>query len=572
MARRPARNKRTMPAADKRALSRRAQRAWSRKQQWDNLMRDVYEYSMPQRDVYDEPSPGQQKGERVFDSTAVVGAQKFANRLVNRLFPPFTRWCELKAGPGIRDQDERDKLNELLEAVTESFFAVLHSASNFQSSIGEFALDYAAGTGCMIVQKGSPSEPVRFVAVPQIQVALEEGPHGSVSGIFRRWRLPLRQVRMLWPRARLGEHLEKLLKDDSETTVSCQESTYLAFDPNEPEDETWRYAVMIGGGSGGSQQTGADGGVSRSLDGAGSDVVLDEELRRNPWVTARFAKAANEVHGRGPLVQALPDVKTINKLVELVLKNATLAVSGPYTVSDDGVITPDNVRIAPGSFIPVARNAGHPMGASIAPLERSGSFDVAYLEYERIQSAIKTVLLDEDLPPVTGQPRTAAEILERIRRLASDLGATFGRIIREVVLPVVQTSLDILIEDWNLIALPDKIRVDGFYVTLAVTSPLAREQNLQDVEAIVRTVEISNALFGPELTALAFKVEDIPGEIADLMGMPKRLVRDEQEREALQMKVAQSIAAMQQQQQAMQGKPNGQAQLAPADTAPREAA
>ncbi len=36
-------------------------------------------------------------------------------------------------------------------------------------------------------------------------------------------------------------------------------------------------------------------------------------------------KVAGEVYGRGPLIAAMPDVKTLNKTVELVLKNAALA-------------------------------------------------------------------------------------------------------------------------------------------------------------------------------------------------------------------------------------------------------
>jgi hypothetical protein len=208
-------------------------------------------------------------------------------------------------------------------------------------------------------------------------------------------------------------------------------------------------------------------------------------------------------------------------------------------VVDDGVINPDTISLKPMSFIPVARNAGHPAGPSIAPLERAGDFNIAFLEYERIQNAIKQVMMDQDLPPLTGQPRTAAEILERVRRLTQDLGATFGRIVQELIVPIMQISLDIL-EEWGIIDLP--VQIDGIGVQLVVTSPLALQQNLDDVESLVRAVEICNALFGPQITKLAFKIEDIPAWLATKLGVPEELMRDEDERKDLMSKATQQIA------------------------------
>ena len=82
----------------------------------------------------------------------------------------------------------------------------------------------------------------------------------------------------------------------------------------------------------------------------------------------------------------------LNKTLELLLKNASIACAGVYTAADDGVINPSNIRITPGSIIPVARNGG-PQGASLAPLPRSGDFNVSQIvindliNYLRIKSS-----------------------------------------------------------------------------------------------------------------------------------------------------------------------------------------
>ena len=86
---------------------------------------------------------------------------------------------------------------------------------------------------------------------------------------------------------------------------------------------------------------------------------------------ARYGKIAGEIYGRGPLVTAaISDVKTLNKTLELVLKNASLAIAGVYTAADDGVLNPQNIKIQPGAIISVARNGG-PQGASLTPLPKA---------------------------------------------------------------------------------------------------------------------------------------------------------------------------------------------------------
>ena len=44
----------------------------------------------------------------------------------------------------------------------------------------------------------------------------------------------------------------------------------------------------------------------------------------NPFINFRWQKAPSETYGRSPVMKALPDIKTLNKVVELMLKNASI--------------------------------------------------------------------------------------------------------------------------------------------------------------------------------------------------------------------------------------------------------
>lgn len=495
-------------------LLKRSEASFQNKDLWRGMLDDAYKHTHPQQNLYDNSGEGQNKVSHLFDGTGVVSTRRATNKFINTVFPAEQNWAILKAGPAVPKEKIRN-INQQYQKATEMMFSVIHNRSNFQQAVGEMVYDLWITTGVMTVQKGkSLVTPVTYTAIPQMQVGFEEGPNGTVGAKFRRFDLPGQLIVPTWRNAKLSDELKKQIADDGSKKHQLTEITYTDYeDINEPV----YYCVVHN---------------------ASKTKIVDTKLRMDRFVVARLGKNANEVQGRGPVLDALPDLKTMNKLVELVLKNATLAVSGAYTVVDDGVINPDNVVIGPLRMIPVARNAGHPAGPSIAPLERSGQFDIAYLEYERLQKAVRSALLDDEIPDYSGAPKTAAEILQRVRAYIDDLAAYYGRIKRELIVPIVQNTLDIMAKDWQMI---DEIVIDGNFVNLELSSPLSTQQAVQEVEAMVQAMEISKAMFGPEQTQLAFKVEEIIPWIARKLNIPEDKLRDPDEQKAITDGAAQAI-------------------------------
>ena len=75
-----------------------------------------------------------------------------------------------------------------------------------------------------------------------------------------------------------------------------------------------------------------------------NNIVSTGTFETNPYIVFRWSVASGELYGRSPIMRALPDIKTANKVVELVLKNATIAVSGIWQADDDGVINLNNIN------------------------------------------------------------------------------------------------------------------------------------------------------------------------------------------------------------------------------------
>ena len=480
-------------------ILKRAEKAQRSKDLFESLYRDAYEFALPQRQLYgyyDGNSQGAKKMARVFDSTAINSTQRFANRLQSGIFPPQRKWCRLEPGSDI-PLDKKQQAQALLDVYMEKMFTVIKQ-SNFDIAIGEFLLDMAVGTACMMVQPGDDVAPLNFIPVPMFLVSYEEGANGQVDKIYRRMRMKAEAISQQWRDAVFSDHMQQLIDSKPTDELDLLEATVY-----DSERGDWCYHVIIS---------------------SGKEEIVYRRMTSSPWVISRYAKVAGEIYGRGPLLTALPDIKTLNKTLELLLKNASLAVAGVYTAADDGVLNPQTVKILPGAIIPVARNGG-PQGESLKPLARAGDFNVSQIVINDLRQNIKRTLLDESLPPDNMSARSATEVVERMKELAQNLGSAFGRLINETMIPLVARILQVM-DERGLIDLP--LKVNGLEVKVSPVAPLAMAQNMEEINNIMQFMQIASTL-GQE-GQLAVKQGDLIDYIGDKLGVPSAVRNSAAER------------------------------------------
>ena len=507
------------------------QRAQTRKEEWRGAYQEAYEYALPQRNLYDQwegQAVGQKRTGKIFDSTAVNATQRFANRLQSGLFPPYKAWCRLEPGNAI-PEESRSEVQVALDAYQTIFFDMLKQ-SNFDLAMGEFLLDLCVGTACMLIQPGDATTPIRYTAVPQFLCAFEEGPHGIVQNVYRRMRRAVSVIEREWPDLKMTSELKRIKREAPQTEIELIEATCW-----HEEDGIFGYYLL----------------TDKSKDGAPKTIVY-RQLLSSPWVVARYMKASGEIIGRGPLLNAMPDIKTLNKTVEFLLKNASLAIGGIYTAADDGVLNPQTVQIRPGAILPVARNGG-PSGPSLMPLKTASDVNLSQLVINDLRMAIKQALLDNSLPPENMSARSATEIVERMRELATNLGSAFGRLIAECMVPVVRRSLAVM-DQLGLVVLP--LKLDGLEVKIVPVSPLAKAQSMDDVQDVVQWLQFAQSL-GPA-GLMAVRMDKIMDYMASKMGIPGTLVTTEAERQQMAQQAQQMMQQSPEMAQAVAGGMAGQ--------------
>ncbi len=477
------------------AVWSRFQRAKNRRLRWESLWRDCYTYALPHRGggLGAEFAPGRNHAERTFDGTAPDAVEQLAASLLAELTPPWSQWFGLVPGPQVRPR-EWGLAAESLDQVTLTVQAHL-DRSNFAAEIHQAFLDLVSiGSATLLFEEAPIGDPsaFRLTAVPMAEIWLEAGADGQINGHFRQSTLPLDALCARFPDAQLPRSLFEECRRHSEQSVPVIEAVL-------PAGSGYDYVAMLQHGTGQPMQ------------------LTSGRFESSPFISFRWLKGAGEVYGRSPVMTVLPDIKTVNKVVELVLKNASISVTGIWQADDDGVLNPANIQLVPGSIIPKAVGS-----AGLTPLQAPGRFDVSSLMLEDLRGRIRHALLVDRLGAIGSRKMTATEVLERSAEMTRLLGATYGRLQAELLTPLLSRAMTILRRRGEI---PD-LTLDGRLVDLQYKSPLARLQARQDVQSTLLWLE-ATAKMGAEALAAV----DLPATarwLGHRLGVPGQLIRDGQ--------------------------------------------
>ncbi len=479
------------------AVLRRYRIAQGRRRNWESLWQEAYEYALPQRNDFGGFSnPGERKGDRLFDATALDAVEMLAASLMGNLTPPWTQWFGLKPGPDL-SPSEAAALAPALEQAGRTLQAHF-DRSNFIVEIHQAYLDLiVGGTAALYIDEAEPGafSAFRFSSIPLNQVVLEEGAHGLLDGAFRSSKLTLTQLKSRYPMATLPSSVLRDGMKDAQATFDVLESILPT------EAAAFSYIAIL-------QDS--------------TPVVLKQmQLNDTPLIAFRWLKSPGEIYGRSPVMKALPDIKTANKVVELILKNASIAVTGIWQADDDGVLNPATIELKPGSIIPKAVGS-----EGLKALDMPGRFDISQLVLEDLRARIRHALMVDRLAPVASPRMTATEVLERSGEMAMLLGATYGRLQSELLTPLVKRAFAMLRRRGEV---PD-IALDGRYVQLDYRAPLAKAQGQRNVQNTLSWITSVLAM-GPAASD-AINLPQAARFLGEAMGVPGDLILNDTSAEA----------------------------------------
>ena len=334
----------------------------------------------------------------LFDATASDAADNLAASIYTLLTPPESMWLQL-----IPESD----LSPDAEYATQVLRANLND-SNFYTTIHQCYMDLVTlGTACLFMAQNpiGASSAFNFTAIPMSDIAI------LPNAVFHTTSMSARDVMEKYPTWTPPANLRDSIKNDPEMQLKLVQSLVGT-----------EFAAWLD----------VDGDIE-------NNIVSTGTFETNPYIIFRWSVVSGELYGRSPIMRALPDIKTANKVVELVLKNATIAVSGIWQADDDGVINLNNIDLTPGAIIPKA------VGSSgLTPLTSAANFDVSQIILKDLRERIRHTLLADRLGLLSEKEMTATEIMARNADMMRILGATYGRLLHEFIRPLCDRGLQIL--------------------------------------------------------------------------------------------------------------------------------
>ncbi|MCK8785220.1 portal protein [Roseomonas sp. NAR14] len=494
-------------AADAKELARLYQAAKGRRQPLEALLTECYEHGLPLRDRPNQQAIGGAVVQNnVFDSTAAFALQRFASSMLTGIWPTNEQPFDLQAGSDA--QGGRDA-EGWLAALTRTITTEINS-SRFRSEAHAAMEDFGVGTGVMIANPGSAIEPVRFEHVPLSTAYLSQGPDGRYDGLFRPRRLEVRHVPVLYPRARLPDRWRDLLDTTPEEKVQVVE--ICTRDWGQPAEEVWQFAVLPDDG------------------GSAEEVVAENEWRGAgscPFLAWDFERSGG-AFGRGPMQVALPDIRQLNKLMEIRLEALDMQLTGVWQYDDDGVLNPDTVDLSvPGTLIPRA-----PGGKGLEPLTPRFDLRPAETEAERLTGVIKGAFYIPDLGPTTKTPMSATEVMQRTADRAEALSSAYGSLLVDFLFPLVRRVYWILRHHQGQ-AGAGWPRLDGRQVAIRPLAPLTRAMAQGEVLRFTQFTAVHQQVAGPQATLLAVNTDAATPWLADRLGIDPSLIRTAAEKAAM---------------------------------------
>jgi len=508
-----------------RELKSNLSRLMEQRSTWESHWQECADFMQPRKaEITNERARGDKRNIQIFDATAIHALELLAASLHGMLTSSANRWFSLRYKES--QLNEVDEAKEWLEDATDKMYTAF-ARSNFQQEIFEAYHDLICfGTACLMIEEDE-NDILRFSSRHIKELYIQENDRGFVDTIYRRFKMPVHAVVEKFGLENLSKETKKLFEKEPFEKIELvhvvrPRNIYNEFKLDKKNMPFQSVYFEFGSGH----------------------IINIGGFRELPYVIPRYLKASTEIYGRSPAMNALPDVKVLNKMVETALKAAAKQVDPPLLVPDDSMLSP--IRMSAGS-LNYYRSGSRDR---IEPLNIGQATSVTLNQENQRREAIAKIFHIDQLMIAQNRSMTATEVLQRNEEKMRILGPVLGRLQSELLQPMILRVFNIMLRNKLLLPAPEILanqEIDIEYV-----SPMALAQRSQELQSLVRGLELF-AQIGQIAPVQDFIDENgLVKNIIKLLGLPARMIKSDKQVAAMREERAMAQAQQAQMMQAMQ--------------------
>ena len=503
-------------------------RLMEKRSNWESHWQEVADLMLPRKaEITKERARGDKRHTQIFDATSVHALELLAASLHGMLTSSANRWFSLRFKE--TQLNESDEAKEWLEDSTERMYDVIQK-SNFQQEIHEAYHDLIAfGTSCLLIEEDQ-EDVLNFSARHIKEIYIQENKKGYVDTIYRRFKMSAQAAVSKFGFENVSREIQNIANKNPFDDVDLVHVVRprIDYDPNKKDKKNMPYqSVYFEYGSG--------------------HIISIGGFLEHPYVIPRYLKASTEQYGRSPGMNALPDVKVLNKMVENSLKAAAKQIDPPLLIPDDGMLAP--IRMSPGS-INYYRSGSRDR---IEPLNINANTSITINNENQRRDAINKMFHIDQLVVTENRNMTATEVIQRQEEKMRILGPVLGRLQSELLSPLITRVFNILLRNGLFMQSPDILQQQELKIEFV--SPMALAQRGQELQSLMRGLEIFGSLAQTMPVMDYIDENGLVKNIISILGLPAKVIKsdaeveqirsDRAEQEAQQMEMQQQMAETQ---------------------------
>ena len=497
-------------------------RLMDKRSTWESHWQECADFMQPRKaEINKERQRGDKRNIQIFDATAIHALELLAASLHGMLTSSANRWFQLRYKENVLN--ESDEAKEWLEDSIDKMYLAF-ARSNFQQEVFEVYHDLICfGTACLMVEEDE-NDIVRFSSRHIKEFYVQENKKGLVDTIYRRFKMPVQAAIDKFGFDNFSRSTQNLFKKEPFEEIELVHVVRPRTIYNERKEDKKNMPFQ-----------------SIYFEYGEGHIINIGGFREMPYVVPRYLKASTEIYGRSPAMNALPDVKVLNKMVETALKAAAKQVDPPLLVPDDSMLSP--IRMSAGS-LNYYRSGSRDR---IEPLNIGQNTSVTLNQENQRREAIAKMFHIDQLMVTANRTMTATEVLQRNEEKMRILGPVMGRLQSELLQPMILRVFNIMLRNKLFQAAPEIL--NNQEIDIEYVSPMALAQKGQELQSLMRGLELF-AQIGQIAPVQDYIDENgLIKQIIRITGLPARMIKSDKQVAALR---EQKAAAQQQQMEMMQ--------------------
>ncbi|MBT9385478.1 head-tail connector protein [Pseudooceanicola sp. CBS1P-1] len=414
-------------------------------------------------------------------------ATDLAGDFVNFFTPSEAMWTNFLVTAPV-PEDMVDSAKDMVEG-REQFLAEKISASNYYDIAPQWGFEAAShGTPALWVQQGHMQQAVYVEPVPPHELLITPGYMGLLDRFREQW-VAADTLKALFAGWEVDLSDPRLTAKMGKPGTVAKVCWGFWVDWSDPARPMWKAEITVD-----------EIGVMEA-------EIIGDLNGTCPLLVGRFNPQVGRPWGRGAGWKALPDMRTLDKIDEVVLTNLDDSLQNTLIYPDDGFLDMSE-GLVPGTAYPASRGFTRDQ---IYELQKGANLDMGFYTEEGFTERLRRAFYQDGPRQKGDTPPSATQWADQRRDVQKRLGKPSAPLWTEMIAPLVQRFEYLAVEAGEL---EDTLTLNDHILTLQPISPMQKAQNQDQVMVARSNLDMAFSVF-----------QDQVGSFIDPVNTFKNIVR-----------------------------------------------